>query len=162
MESTTLSSRVPALQAILNDTPSESGLAPDISGLDSDTVSLETNEEVALNLSRRAASDTDDDRPPNPLTSTNNTLRPKASHIFSTFNARTLAITGRTDELVHCCSLFRTEILAIQEHRIFHPDETLITTNLDQYQLITSSCTKNSVNASVGGVGFSSFNQPLG
>ena len=154
MESTTLSSRVPALQAILNDTPSESGLAPDISGLDSDTVSLETNEEVALNLSRRAASDTDDDRPPKPLTSTNNTLRPKASHIFSTFNARTLAITGRTDELVHCCNLFRTEILAIQEHRMFHPDEELRTTMLNQYQLITSSCTKNSVNASVGGVGF--------
>ena len=65
MESTTLSSGVPALQAILNDTPSESGLAPDISALDSDTVSLEINEEVALNLSRRPASDTDDDGPQN-------------------------------------------------------------------------------------------------
>ena len=133
MESTTLS---------LNDTPSEFGLAPDTSGLDSDTVSLETNEEVALNLSRRAASDTDDDRPPTPLTSTNNTLRPKASHIFSTFNARTLAIAGRTDELVHCCNLFRTEILPIQEHRMFHPDEELRTTVLNQYKLINPSCTK--------------------
>ena len=153
MESTTFSSRVPTLQVINSiDTPTESGLAPDTSGLDSDYVSHETHDEVASNLSGRAISDTDDDRPPNPPSK--NTMRPKAKHIFSTFNARTLAPIGRTEELLHCCNLFSIEILAIQEHRISHPEETLKTTMHDNYQLITSSCTKNSVNASVGGVGF--------
>ena len=136
----------------MNGTPVESGLAPAITGLDSEIVSHETHDEVASNLSGRATSDPDEDRPPTPPSK--NILRCKSKHVFSTFNARTLAPVGRIEELLHCCNLFSTEILAIQEHRIYHPDETLKTTLCDNYQFITSSSTKNSVNASVGGVGF--------
>ena len=46
------------------------------------------------------------------------------------------------------------EILAIQEHRFHHPDEPFKATMIGNYNLITSSCWKNSVNVSVGGVGF--------
>ena len=78
--------------------PTELGLAPDFIDLDSKTVSPETYDEVASNLSGRATSDLDDDRSPTPPT--NNILRCKNKLVFSTFNARTLAPVGRTEELV--------------------------------------------------------------
>ena len=132
--------------------PTELGLAPDIIDLDSEIVSPETYDEVALNLSGRATFDPDDDRSQNPPS--NNILRCKNKHVFSTFNARTLAPVGRINELVHCCQQYSTEILAIQEHRFYHPDDVFQSTMIGNYNLITSSCWKNSINASVGGVGF--------
>ena len=135
----------------MEEIPIELGTAPDLTGLDSELVSHETYDEVALNLSRRATSDPDDDRPPTPPS--NKILRCNAKHIFSTFNARTLAPVGRLDELLFCCEQYSTEILAIQEHRFYHPDEPIRTTMHGNHQLITSSCCKYSINASVGGIG---------
>ena len=61
MDSTTNSSRVPVQMDVI---PIEPGTAPDLIGLDSDSVSHESYAEVALNLSGRATSDPDDERPP--------------------------------------------------------------------------------------------------
>ena len=63
MDNTTNSSRVQVQMGII---PIELGLAPDIIDLDSEIVSPETYDEVALNLSGRATSDPDDDRSQNP------------------------------------------------------------------------------------------------
>ena len=149
MDSTINSSRVQVQMGIF---PTELGRAPNIIDLDSEIVSPETYDEVALNLSGRATSDPDDDRSQNPTS--NNTLRCKNKHVFSTFNARTLAPVGRIEELMHCCQQYSTEILAIQEHRFYHPDDPYQSTMIGNYILITSSCWKNSINASVGGIGF--------
>ena len=146
MDNTTNSSRVQVQMGIF---PIELGLAPDIIDLDSEIVSPETYDEVALNLSGRATSDPDDDRPP--TLTPNKIMRCNDKHIFSTFNARTLAPAGRLDELLFCCEQYSIEILAIQEHRFYHPDERKQTTIIGNHQLITSSCWKNSVNASIGG-----------
>lgn len=73
---------------------------------------------------------------------------------LSTFNVRTLNHPGQLDELVDSMSLHSIDVLAIQEHRLYHPDESLLYKSLDSYQLVTSSATKNSVNATIGGVGF--------
>ena len=43
--------------------------------------------------------------------------------------------------------------MSIQEHRYYHTDTTLNYTNLDSYQLITASGTKNTQGSTVGGVG---------
>ena len=61
MDSAINSSRV---QVQMETLPIELGTAPDFSGLDSELVSPETYDEVVSNHSRRATSDTDDDRPP--------------------------------------------------------------------------------------------------
>ena len=106
MDSTINSSRVQVQMGIF---PTVLGLAPDIIDLDSEIVSPETYDEVALNLSGRATSDPDDDRSQNPPSK--NILRCKNKHVFSTFNARTLAPVGRIEELVHCCQQYSTEIL---------------------------------------------------
>jgi len=50
--------------------------------------------------------------------------------------------------------LFGIEIIAIQEHRFYHPDYNLKYHEAGSYQLVTSSASKNSVNATVGGIGF--------
>ena len=71
MESTINCSRVPILQATIpNGTPVESGLAPATTGLDSENVLYETHDEVASNLSGRATSDSDEDRPTTPPSKT--------------------------------------------------------------------------------------------
>ena len=69
-------------------------------------------------------------------------------------NTRTLAPKGRLEELAHCAKLNRIDIIAIQEHRFYHPKDKLQFQFPGDYQLITSSATKNSSNSSVGGVGF--------
>ena len=63
MDSTINSSRVQVQMGII---PTELGLAPDIIDLDSEIVSPETYDEVALNLSGRATFDPDDDRSQTP------------------------------------------------------------------------------------------------
>ena len=135
MDSTNYSSRVQV--QIMWTIPTELGLAPDIIDLDSEIVSSETYDEVALKLSGRATFDPDDDKSQNPPS--NNILRSKNKHVFSTFNTRTLAPGGRIEELVHCCQPYSTEILAIQEHRFHHPDEPFKATMIGNYNLITSS-----------------------
>ena len=72
---------------------------------------------------------------------------------ISTMNTRTLNPTSRMHELVHAASLNNNDIICIQEHRQHH-QSTLSYQYINRYQLIMASATKNSVNATVGGVGF--------
>ena len=80
-------------------------------------------------------------------------MKCKRPTIYSTFNSRTLSTTSRKQELLLCSKQNKIDILSIQEHRYYHPDTTLNYTNLDSYQLITVSGTKNSHGSTVGGVG---------
>ena len=111
MDITTESARIPVQMEI---NPIELGIAPDLFGLDSESVSHETYDEVAINLSGRETSDLDDDRL---LTPPSKILRCKTVHNFSTFNARTLLPAGRVEELLFCCQQYSKEIHAIQDHR---------------------------------------------
>ena len=58
------------------------------------------------------------------------------------------------EELAHCAKTTKIDIIAIQEHRFFHPDVPIQYHNAGTYQLITSSATKNTSGSTVGGVGF--------
>ena len=80
-------------------------------------------------------------------------IRRKNRFQVSTFNTRTLNPISRKHELVNAACLHQNDIICIQEHRQFH-QESLRFERIDSYQLITASATKNSCNASVGGVGF--------
>ena len=72
---------------------------------------------------------------------------------ISTFNSRTLNPISRMHELAHAASLNNNDIICIQEHRQHHQD-LLSSQFINRFQLITASATKNTVNATVGGVGF--------
>ena len=61
---------------------------------------------------------------------------------------------GRLDELSHCAKTNGIDIIAIQEHRFYHPKDRLQFQITGDYQLITSSATKNTSNSTIGGVGF--------
>jgi exonuclease III len=73
--------------------------------------------------------------------------------IFSTFNTRTLNKSGRFEELVNCAKSNNIDVICIQEHRYFHPDDELKYRRHLGYELITCSASKNKQNATVGGVG---------
>ena len=73
---------------------------------------------------------------------------------FSTFNARTLVPPGRLDELVANATSHSIDIIAIQEHRFYHPNDAHKYHTIGSHQLVTSSAWKNSVNSTVGGIGF--------
>ena len=87
------------------------------------------------------------------LQSEKNIVSCKNSTIFSTFNARTLAPGGRLQELCLNADLLGIDIIAVQEHRFYHPDDTLKYHDIGSYQLVTTSASKNSVNATVFGFG---------
>ena len=72
---------------------------------------------------------------------------------LSTLNTRTLNPLSRKQELASSAFLHHNDIICIQEHRQYHTESLKIET-VDSYHLITSSATKNSVNATVCGVGF--------
>ena len=100
------------------------------------------------NLSRRAASDYQW-RKESPL------MKCKKNVYVSTFNVRTLNSTARMGELVSLASRYDISIVALQEHRLHHDDVEVQYQNLpDGWQLITSSSTRNTIGAAVGGVGF--------
>ena len=147
MNYTILSSRVPNTQADSStNLPVDIGLAPAISGQIPDPVSSNgTNDGISPNPQGRDVSDTDGMRPK--LISCRNHI------LISTFNTRTLQPSSRLNELVLNAKAQKIDIISIQEHRFFHPDSDLLYHHIEDYQLITSSCWKNSVNASIGGVG---------
>ena len=72
---------------------------------------------------------------------------------LGTLNTRTINPLSRKHELVSSALQHHNDIISIQEHRQHHA-ESLRVEQINSYQLITASATKNSVNASVGGVGF--------
>ncbi|XP_029633813.1 craniofacial development protein 2-like [Octopus sinensis] len=74
--------------------------------------------------------------------------------ILSTLNARTLGPLGRLEELGANAESHGIDIIAVQEHRFYHPDNILKYHQVGSYQLVTSSASKNTVNSTVGGIGF--------
>ena len=79
----------------------------------------------------------------------------KRSNVFqlSTLNTRTLNPISRKHELAQSAFMNHNDIICIQEHRQFH-SETIRIEHVNSYQLVTASATKNTINATVGGVGF--------
>ena len=155
MEFTINCTRVPLPQGTtLYGTPVEVGPAPALQGSvsDHDPSSGELNDGAALNLHRQAVPEREE---PVPTTISNKHLvNCKKNTIISSLNTRTLGPLGRLEELSTSAKSHGIDILAVQEHRFYHPDDTLKYHQADPYQFVTSSASKNSVNASVGGVGF--------
>ena len=84
----------------------------------------------------------------------NKLLKCKRRTLFSTFNVRTLQSINQLPELTANAEKYLIDIVCIQEHRIFHPDDNLKYHNAGKdWTLITSSAWKNTVNATIGGVG---------
>ena len=136
-----------------NDTSLVLGQAPDF--LDQTSLfdsTLGSDEGAVLNLNplRKTSPDKKDfDHPTKcKLLKCSNLLK------VSTFNVRTLNGKSQLSELVNSMSSNFIDIIAVQEHRIVHQDEVLRYSSKSSFQLVTSSATKNSVNAAVGGVGF--------
>ena len=136
-----------------NDTSFVLGQAPDF--LDQTSLfdsTLGSDEGAVLNLNplRKTSPDKKDfDHPTKcKLLKCSNLLK------VSTFNVRTLNGKSQFSELVNSMSSNFIDIIAVQEHRIVHQDEVLRYSSKSSFQLVTSSATKNSVNAAVGGVGF--------
>ena len=119
--------------------PADIGLAPVISGQIPEQVSSDDTSQ------NPHVSDTDGTRP--------KLLSSRNHKLISTFNSRTLNPTCRLNELVLNAKEQKIDIIAIQEHCFFHPDTDLQYDKIGNYQLITSSCLKNSSSASIGGVG---------
>ena len=80
------------------------------------------NDDIAPNLSRRASSDGEKT---GLINATNRILSQKSYTFFCSFNARTLSPTGRFEELVSNSSMHHLDIIAVQEHRFYHPKEAL-------------------------------------
>ena len=110
-------------------------------------VSSETNDGYSLNPTGRDVPDRSGHGSPQKL------LKCKKPSVYSTFNVRTLNPKSQLHELTSTAKNCRVDIISIQEHRHFHPDADLEYTLQDGYQLVTASATKNSVNATIGGVG---------
>ena len=72
---------------------------------------------------------------------------------IATFNIRTLNIIGQLPELTASAVEHKIDIICIQEHRYTHPEDIKYHETGNGWMLVTVSAWKNSVNASVGGVG---------
>ena len=81
-------------------------------------------------------------------------LRCKREIKICTFNAQTLGQSHNLEELCADAKRYNIAITGIQEHRLWH-EETFLTQEITrEFTLITASAYKNSLNASIGGVGF--------
>ena len=110
---------------------------------------------VPLNRNRRDIADVANGVGANTNTSTpTGFLRPKKSINISTFNVRTAAQDFKIYELIANAELHKIDVICLQEHRHYHIDVDVRYKNFGKWTLVTSSCTKNSVNAAQGGVGF--------
>ena len=81
-------------------------------------------------------------------------LKGKQITYISSYNARTLTNGSQSGELTAAANQHNHDIICIQEHRIFHDDCILKHHDMGKrWLLATSSAIKNSINASIGGVG---------
>ena len=112
-------------------------------------VSLETDEPSSLNSPEREGGDRIEFR-------TNDKKSKlfvcKHPALFSTFNARSLSLTSRNQELLSCFSKQRIDVLSLQKHRIFHPDVELQHTQLGKNKLVTTSAWRNAQGTTIGGI----------
>ena len=72
---------------------------------------------------------------------------------IATFNVRTLNRTGQLPELTTSAIEHKIDIICIQEHRYTHSEDIKYHDTGNGWMLATVSAWKNSVNATVGGVG---------
>lgn len=124
------------------DMPLGSGQAPDsldhFSLFDSTMGSHEGDLLNPIRVGRISPDKKDLDHPkPTKLLRCSNLLK------VSTFNVRTLNEPSQLNELVISMSNNTIDIIAIQEHRIFHPNDNLLYSSNSSFQLVTSSATKN-------------------
>lgn len=124
--------------------------APDLLSPQETQRSRPTHDAPAPNLARRADADTGSHQ------GGNNTCFAKCKQPFnvSSFNARTLRHPHCIGELNEAAEKYNIDIVCIQEHRMLHDIEIDYKQTSEDYTLVTSSATKNSVQAAVGGVGF--------
>lgn len=113
-------------------------------------VSLETNEPSSPNSVEREGGDRTEFRTKNKKSKL---LACKHPATFSTFNARSLSLTSRKQELLSCFSKQKINVLSLQEHRTFHPNVEFQNTQLGRNKLITTSAWRNSQGTTIGGIG---------
>ena len=81
-------------------------------------------------------------------------LKNKRAVCISTFNSQTLNRTAKLSELVYNAQKFNISLIAIQEHsRLIHEEPLNHDSLGDNWLLITTSATRNTLNAVIGGVG---------
>ena len=80
-------------------------------------------------------------------------LKCKQTIQIATFNVRTLNRIGQLPELTASAVEHKIDIICIQEHRYTHTEDIKYHETGNGWMLVTVSAWKNSVNASVGGVG---------
>ena len=80
-------------------------------------------------------------------------LKCKQTIQIATFNVRTLNRIGQQPELITSAIEHKIDIICIQEHRYMHTEDIKYHQTGNAWTLATVSAWKNSVNATVGGVG---------
>ena len=80
-------------------------------------------------------------------------LKCKQTIQIATFNVRTLKRIGQLPELTALAVEHKIDIICIQEHRYTHTEDIGYHETGNGWTLVTVSAWKNSVNASVGGIG---------
>ena len=80
-------------------------------------------------------------------------LKCKQTIQIATFNVRTLNRIGQLSELTASAVEHKIDVICIQEHRYTHTEDIKYHENGNGWMLVTVSAWKNSVNASVGGMG---------
>ena len=80
-------------------------------------------------------------------------LKRKQTIQIATFNVRTLNRIGQLSELIATAVEHKIDVICIQEHRYTHTEDIKYHETGNGWVLVTVSAWKNSVNASVGGVG---------
>ena len=80
-------------------------------------------------------------------------LKCKLTIQVATFNVRTLHRIGQLPELTASAVEHKIDIICIQEHRYTHTEDIRYHETGNGWTLATVSACKNSVNATVGGVG---------
>ena len=80
-------------------------------------------------------------------------LKCKQTIQIATFNVRTLNRIGQLPELTASAVEHKIDIICIQQHRYTHTEDIKYHETGNGWMLVTVSAWKNSVNASVGGVG---------
>ena len=80
-------------------------------------------------------------------------LKCKQTIQIATFNVRTLNRIGQLPELIASAVEHKIDIICIQEHRYTHTEDIKYHQTGNGWTLATVSAWKNSVNATVGGVG---------
>ena len=80
-------------------------------------------------------------------------LKGKNEKTIGTLNVQTLNKDGKIPEVISSAEATKHDIICLQEHRHIHEDLVTKEQTHGKWKLITCSAWKNSVNASIGGIG---------